>query len=42
VLLIGSFTLWVLRHTSALPRDERRIMRPVFLTLAVHAATDQC
>lgn len=39
-LLIGSFILWVLRHTSALPRDERRIMRLIFLALAAHAATD--
>lgn len=39
-LLIGSFTLWVLRQTRALPRDERRIMRLIFLALAAHAATD--
>jgi O-antigen ligase len=40
VLRIGSFTLWVLRHTRALPRDERRIMRLIFLAVAGHAATD--
>jgi hypothetical protein len=39
-LLIGSLTLWVLWHTRALPRDERRIRRLTFLTLAAHAATD--
>jgi O-antigen ligase len=39
-LLIASFTLWVLQHTSPLPRGERRIMRVIFLALAAHAATD--
>ncbi len=39
-LLIGSFVLWVRRHTARLVPHERHIMRLVFLGLAVHAVTD--
>ena len=39
-LLIVLFALWVLRHTRALCRTDRAIMRLVFLAFAAHAYTD--
>jgi O-antigen ligase len=39
-LLIGLFVLWVIRHTSGLPRQELIILRLVFAMLAAHMATD--
>ena len=39
-LMIGLMVLWVRDHTARLAASERRIMRLVFLALAVHAFTD--
>ena len=39
-LLIGLMVLWVRGHSATLAASERRIMRLVFLALAVHAFTD--
>ncbi len=39
-LLIVLFVLWVVRHTRALCRTDRAIMRLVFVAFAAHAFTD--
>ena len=39
-LLIGLFVLWVVRHTRALRRTDKAIMRLAFLAFAAHAYTD--
>jgi len=39
-LLIVLFVVWVVRHTRALCRTDRAIMRLVFLAFAAHAYTD--
>ncbi len=39
-LLIASFVLWVMRHTRALRRTDKAIVRLAFLAFAAHAYTD--
>jgi O-antigen ligase len=39
-LLVTAFVLWVVRHSSRLPRAERQIMRLVFIAFGAHALTD--
>jgi O-antigen ligase len=40
LLLIGLFVAWVIRHTRAMPRPDRWLMRLVLLAFAVHSYTD--
>ena len=40
LLLIGLFVVWTIRHTRAMPRPDRWLMRLVLLAFAVHAYTD--
>ncbi len=40
LLLIGLFVAWTIRHTRAMSRADRRLMRLVLLAFAVHAYTD--
>ncbi|MGH7042890.1 MAG: O-antigen ligase family protein [Acetobacteraceae bacterium] len=39
-LLLVLFVLWTARHTAALARTDRAIMRLVFVAFACHAVTD--
>jgi O-antigen ligase len=40
LLLIGLFVAWTFRHTRAMPRPDRWLMRLVLLAFAVHSYTD--